>query len=109
MKEKDKFDEIVSNALENVSGFELSPDFADRVVGMVHKKVIQREAKRDRWWLVTGIVSLIAVFAFAFTRIKFTASVGVFTFVQSYWGLVVFGILFVTALHIIDKRIISHR
>lgn len=105
MKEEDKFDEIVSDALKKGAPFELPHDFADRVVMMIQQKSVQQESKKDRWLLIGGIVSMIGVLAFVFTKVDFKPSVGVFTFFQGYWGLVIFGVLFVTALHIIDKRL----
>lgn len=106
MKEDEKFEDVVLKALEKGASFELPNDFADRVVRRIQ---LQKESQRDRWWLVVGIVSLIGAFVFAFANVEFKPSVGVFTFFKGYWGLAIFGVLFVVALQVIDKRIISHR
>jgi len=108
MKDDDKFEEVVSKALEKET-FELPHDFADRVVRKIQQESLQKESQRDKWWFITGIVSMIAALVFVFTNVEFKPSVGAFTFFNGYWGLVIFGIIFVVALHIIDKRIISHR
>lgn len=102
----DKFDQLVSKALENERSFDLPKGFADRVVAMAEARVVKKESGREIWWLVPGIISMLGAVVFAFTRVKFTASVGVFTFISGYWGLIVFGILFITALHFVDKLII---
>ena len=117
MTEDDKFekiDNLISSALEKDAAFDLSPGFADRVVNMVQQTTLEKESNRDKWWLLAGIVSMVVVVVIAFTQIVFTKlefspNVGVFTFLYGYRGLVIFAILFVTALHIIDKKVISHR
>jgi uncharacterized membrane protein YhaH (DUF805 family) len=109
MKDDDKFEEVVSEALEKGTTYELPHDFADRVVMMVQRKAVQNETRRDRWWLIIGIISMIGAVAFVLTNVEFKPGVGVFTFFKGYWGLALFGTLFILALHILDKLIISHR
>jgi len=109
MKDHDRFEEEVSDALEKGTSFELPHDFADRVVMKIQQQSFQKETQRDRWWLIVGIVSMIGALVFAFTNVEFKPSVGVFTFLNGYSGLVIFGIAFIIILHVIDKRIISHR
>ena len=105
MKDEDKFEQIVSSVLEKESEFDLPPGFSDRVLNMIHQKILQREMRRDRWWLILGIVSMLPMLVYAFTKVKFTPGVGVFTFLSGYWGLITFGVLFVIALHILDRRL----
>jgi hypothetical protein len=107
MKEHDKFEDIISEALEKGSSFELPHDFADRVVMKIQREAVPKESKRDQWWLIGGILSIIGALVFAFINVEFKPSVGVFTFFKGYWGLAIFGILFVIALHIIDKRLLK--
>jgi len=118
MNDKDRFEEIVSSALEKQTEFELSPDFADRVVSMIQQKAVQKETQRDRWWLISGIASMIGALVYVFTKIELKSlipnveiapispGVGVFTFLSGYSGLVIFGIAFVIALNFLDKRIL---
>jgi len=118
MKQDDNFEKIVSSALEKQSGFELSPDFADRVVLMIQQQATQKESQRDRLWLIAGIVTMIGALVYTLMKVefiptlprievvKFSPGVGVFTFLSGYSGLVIFGIIFVVALHIIDKRLL---
>lgn len=109
MNKEEKFERIVSDALEKEPAFELPYDFADRVVLKIQQQAVERDAKRDKWWLITGIVAILGALIVAFTQVTFKPEVGVFTFFKGYAGLVIFGVLFIIALHIIDKRIISHR
>lgn len=114
----DKFDNLLSKALEKES-FRLPHGFADRMVAMAEKQSVQREAQRDRWWLAGGIAAMLAAVVFVVLyvdfkslfqvapKLEFTPSVGVFTFFQGYSGLVIFAILFITALHVIDKRLLK--
>jgi hypothetical protein len=106
MKERDKFEEVVSEALEKGSTFELPQDFADRVVMKIQQQSIAKEAKQDRWMLAAGILALIGAMVFVFFKVEFKPTVGVFTFFSGYWGLMVFGIVFVTALHLVDKHLL---
>jgi hypothetical protein len=109
MKDDDKFEEVVSRALEKGTTFGLPQDFADRVVRKIQQESLQKETQRDRWWLIAGIISMIGAVVFAFTNVDFKPSVGVFTFFKGYSGLVIFGVVFIIILQVIDKRIISHR
>lgn len=105
----DRFEDLVSEALEKSTSFELPHDFADRVVKKIQQASLQNETKRDRWWLAVGIVSIIGALTLAFSFVEFKPSVGIFTFFKGYSGLVIFGIVFVAILQIIDKRIIPHK
>jgi hypothetical protein len=105
MTEDDRFEKSISSALEKETEFKLSPGFADRVVSMIQQQSLQKESQRDKWWLVAGIISMIGAMAYAFSTIDLKLSVGVFTFLKGYWGLVTFGVLFIICLHIIDKRL----
>jgi hypothetical protein len=104
--EDDKFDKLISKALETEKQFELPHSFADRIVNMVEVKSVVKESRSDRWWLVLGIISMIGAFAFAFTKVKLDIGVGAYTFFRNYWGLAVFGLIFITALHFVDKLIL---
>jgi hypothetical protein len=100
---KDNVDEVVLKALQAEPRFELPLGFADRLVAMVELRIALKEARRDRWWLAGGIVSIVIALVYAFTMVSFKPGVGVFTFFSGYKGLVIFGVLFVVALHLVDK------
>lgn len=107
MKDDDKFEEVVSGALEKGTTFELPNDFADRVVKRIQQESLQKETQRDRWWLIVGIVSMIGALVLAFAFVDFKLSVGVFTFFKGYSGLVIFGIVFIAAIQVIDRLLLK--
>lgn len=102
---KDRIENAVFNALNKEPGFELHAGFADRVVAMAERKVAVKEAKRDRWWLGLGIFSMVIAFIYAAVAVDFSLKTG--TFFSGYSGLVIFGLFFITALHFVDKLILS--
>lgn len=94
---KDRIDQVILEALAKNPKFELPLGFAERVVAMVERKAAAREAKRDRWWLIGGIFSMFIVLVYIF------AAVDLSPFLSGYGGLIIFGMFFVTTLHLIDK------
>jgi amino acid permease len=106
MSNDEKFQQVVSSALESEREFELPHDFADRVVLKIQHHAVEKEAKRDKWWLIAGIVSMLGAFVFAFTKVEFKPGVGIYTFFQGYWGLTIFALIFILILHIVDKTIL---
>jgi hypothetical protein len=94
---------MVFNVLKKETDFELSPAFADQLVSMLNSEIARKEARRDRWWLVLGLLGMVAALIYAFQSVNFSPRVGVFTFISGYWGLIVFGLVLVTALHFVDK------
>ncbi|HZY77936.1 MAG TPA: hypothetical protein VFE50_00340 [Cyclobacteriaceae bacterium] len=103
-----RIDEAINKALEKEPEYELPHGFADRVMAAIQRKAAEKEAKRDRWWLVTGLIGMVAAFMYAVAAVQFKPGVGVFTFFSGYWGLILFGVLFVTALNVVDKRLLKH-
>lgn len=102
MKDVEK---IVSDALEKEPRFELPVGFADRVVAIAEGKVAEKEAKRDRLWLALGIFSMIIAFTYAAIAVDFVSKIE--TIFSGYTGIVIFGLFFITALHFVDKLLIS--
>jgi len=109
MNNDEKFEQAVSSALGSEREFELPHDFADRVVMKIQQHAVEKEAKRDKWWLIAGIVIMVGACVFAVTQVEFKPGVGVYTFFQGYAGLIIFGVIFVLALHILDKTILRKR
>lgn len=101
----DNIESVVLDALRREPDFELPARFADRVVAVAERKIAQREAARDRWWLLAGIFSLVVAFIYAAAAVDFSPRVG--SFFSGYSGLIVFGCFFVAALHLLDKLILS--
>ena len=98
---KDHLEQIVFKAAEKEPKFELPLGFADRVVAMMEGKAVAREARRDRWWLIGGILSMVIAFAYVARVVEFSP------FLSNYAGLMIFGVLFVTALHLVDKFVLK--
>ena len=93
--------QLVFNALKKEPAFHVSLPFADRIIAKIEK----REEQRDFRWLAFGIfLSVIAlIIALVITN---AWTIGVFSFISGYPGLIVFGIAFVLLLQWVDKRVL---
>lgn len=93
--------QLVFNALKKEPAFHVSLPFADRIIAKIEK----REEQRDFRWLALGIsLSLIAlIVTLALTK---AWTVGVFSFISGYPGLIVFGVAFIVLLQWVDKRVL---
>ncbi len=91
----------VYDVLKKEPDFHVSPPFADRIVAIIEKK----EENRAYWWMVAGIFLMVLalIVSFALTNTHWTA--GVFTFISSYAGLVVFGVAFILLLQWVDRKV----
>ncbi len=89
----------VFTALRKEPPFHVSLSFADRILAKIQKK----EEQRDFRWLMLGIslsvISLIVVLA-----LTNSWTIGVFSFVSGYRGLIVFGIAFILLLQWVDHK-----
>ena len=94
---------IVFDALRREPQYQLPTDFASRVIKGLHPVT---SSSRDMVWLGVGIVSFIIAMAVAVAKTDFRINMGVLKFISGYPGLIAFGIVFVLALHWIDKRIV---
>jgi hypothetical protein len=94
---------LVFGVLNKDTDFRLPPGFADRLVSMLDTEVARKESRRDRLWLIMGIVGMIGALVYAFLSVDFTPRFGVFTFVSVNWPLIIFGMALVTVLHLVDK------
>ncbi len=86
-------------ALRREPAYTLPHGFADRVVTAVRDKY----TSRDMPWLVAGVTLFVIVLIIATIVTDFSMSIGVFTFLSSYAGLVTFAVLFILALQWIDR------
>lgn len=93
-------------ALRQETNFVLPVSFADRMVERLLREAERRENSRDRWWLIIGSTLLLLGFVFAFVYLEFKPSVGIFTFLAGYPGLIAFGSVFILVLHILDRKFI---
>ena len=90
----------VFDVLRREPGYLLPGSFADRVT----RRIIAVHSSNDIYWLYAGLFGCVVacVVAILLTQPRF--SVGAFRFVSGYPGLVAFGLIFVLALHWIDRK-----
>ena len=95
----------VFNSLHKEIEFSLPSSFENLVI----QRIAARHAKesyRDGWWFVGGIILFVIGFVVALVLIDFNPTVGVYTFITGYPGLIAFGAVFVLILNYIDKKYI---
>jgi hypothetical protein len=92
--------QVVFKALHTESDFVLPAHFADRVLAAVKA----RHSSHDMAWFIGGIFLFIIALVVAVILTGFSFSLGVFTFLSGYPGLVIFGAAFIMALQWIDRR-----
>lgn len=92
----------VFNSLKKEPDFHVSLPFADRIIALIEKK----EERKDFWWIAAGIFLTVIALIVALAITKVNWSTGSFTFVSEYYGLVLFGIVFILALQWIDKKFV---
>jgi hypothetical protein len=90
--------------LKQEPAFHVSLPFADRILAKLEK----RDEQRDFRWLAFGIfLSVVAlVIALALTN---AWTIGVFSFVSGYPGLVIFGVMFIVFLNWVDRKVIRKK
>ncbi len=91
----------VFNALKKEPAFHVPLPFADRILARIDKK----EEQRDFRWLAVGIFLSVIALIVALVLTK-AWTIGVFSFVSGYPGLIVFGIAFIVLLQWVDKRVL---
>lgn len=92
--------QTVFKALRTETDYILPADFADRVMATVKA----RYSSRDMLWLMGGVFLFVVALVVAVIVTGFSFSLGVFTFLSGYPGLVVFSAAFVLGLQWIDRK-----
>ncbi len=92
--------QAVFKALRTETDYTLPANFADRVMASIKS----RYSSRDMVWFVGGVFLFVVALAVAVIVTGFSFSLGVFTFLSGYPGLVIFGIAFVLGLQWIDRK-----
>jgi hypothetical protein len=90
----------VFKALRTETDYVLPADFADRVIATVKA----RYSSRDMGWLIGGVFLFIVALVVAVILTGFSFTLGMFTFLSGYPGLVVFGAAFILGLQWIDRK-----
>ncbi|MEQ9592501.1 MAG: hypothetical protein RLN86_07885 [Cyclobacteriaceae bacterium] len=98
---------IVFNALEKQPSFSLHPSFAEKIIQKIKDAKEGQSHRRDLIWLGVGLCAFImaSIFVILVTNLKFT--LGVFTFLSNYGGLVFFAIVLVGVLQLVEKILLK--
>ncbi len=97
----------VFNALNNEPEFTLSSNFADKVVGMAVKKQQSKSTFREYFWFGFGIFLMLIAFVVTILMTEFKLDMGFLNGLNSFKGVIIFGIFFIGLLHWLDKRFIK--
>jgi len=63
----------------------------------------------EKFLLISGGIGFLAALIYAIASVKATFSFGAFTFLSSYQGLMVFGVVFILGLNWLDKKLTHTR
>lgn len=93
----------VFDALGKEPEFVLPPSFAEDVIRKIGATA---ERSHDMAWMMAGIAGCFIALIVALVLTNFQLDLGVLSFVKTYKGILLFGALFVLALHWLDRRVI---
>jgi hypothetical protein len=101
----------VFSALKKEPAFKLPDSFAQQVAALALQSADLKENFKEKGWFALGMLALLGAFIFAvtlvdFSKFNFAPGVGVFTFLSSNAGLVIFGLIFVIGLHLLEKKLL---
>ncbi len=94
----------VFRVLRSEPEFKPPINLAERVVLRVD--LSSGKTSRDMVWLYAGLAACFVAMIVAVLMTDFKVNLGVLKFISGYSGLFVFGILFVLALHWVDRKIV---
>lgn len=93
--------QLVFNKLKQEPAFHVPISFADRILAIIKK----REEQRDFRWLAFGIFLSVIALVVVLTLTK-AWTIGVFSFISGYPGLIAFGIAFILLLQWVDRKVV---
>ena len=96
---------LVFSALKKDTKTKLSDDFAKRVSSLAFAR--KKSFDWDKFFLFTGLFTLIAALGYAVVATEFTFSMGSLQFLSNYSYFVIFAIGVVALLQWIDKKILK--
>ena len=99
----------VFDALRKEPEFVLPHAFANRVVRALVQQQTQKTTVREYVWFGVGILLLLIACITAIVLTDFKFSFGAFSALKSYKGLFLFAAVFITLLHLLDKRVLRHK
>jgi hypothetical protein len=94
--------QIVFNAIKKEPHLKLSAGFANKVALRVSP---EKSFNWDKFLLIGGGIGFFLSLMYAILSVNATFSFGAFTFLSSYQGLLVFGIIFILGLNWLDKKL----
>jgi len=97
----------VFDALKQEPAFELPLHFEDCILQKIEANEKHAE-RRETYWLVAGVVSLVIAAIIGAVLVGFKPSFGAFAFLSRYTGLFVFAVAFILLLQWLDRKIV-HR
>jgi len=95
----------VFSSLQREPEFMLSSSFEDLLIQRIAAQHA-KESYRDGWWFIGGLFLFLIGFIVALVLIDFKPTMGVYTFIAGYPGLIIFGMIFILVLNYIDKKFI---
>lgn len=100
--------QAILRAMKNQKAPSLSPDFSDKIVARIVAKERKSERK-EMVWFVMGIAMIVISFIAIVLYTGFKPDFGFLKNISRYSGVLIFGAVFVFALHLVDKFLIRQR
>src|SRR6478736_4211038 len=97
----------VFSSLQREPEFFLHSNFEDLVIQRIAAQHA-KESAREGWWFFGGIFLFIIGAIVAVALVDFNPTLGIYSFLKGYPGLVIFAILFIMALNYVDRKFIRH-
>jgi hypothetical protein len=96
------------NVLKKEPPVTLSADFTSRVIAKVTVSQ-KKSASRDFWWLGLGIFFTVICFIVVVVMTGFKFEMGFLKEMSRFAGLFIFGVVFIIALNLLEKRVLPER
>ena len=97
---------VVFSALKKEPHIKLSADFANKISLLASP---EKSFNWEKFLLISGGIGFLAAFIYAMVSVNVTFSFGAFSFLSSYQGLLVFGVIFILVLNWLDKKLMHTR
>ena len=95
----------IKSALSREPDFELSAEFTDRLVSMM-VAAKRKEERLEIFWIGLGAFLFLITLIVWIVLTDFKISLSSFPFLRNHLGLVCFGIVFITLLNWLDKKLV---
>jgi hypothetical protein len=95
----------VFSSLQREPDFFLHSDFEDLIIQRIAAQQA-KESSREGWWFLGGIALFVIGLIVTIALTDFKPTLGVYSFLKGYPGLVIFAFLFILTLNHIDRKFI---